>query len=88
MLPEINDAFENLALEIKELINDEATKPATEQIEELRNEFEDILEELKIKLVVLVDDLDRCCQKHLLQHLKQCDYYCSLNTPAFCNCSR
>lgn len=57
---EINDAFENLVPEIKELLNDEATKPATEQIEELRNEFEDILEELKIKLVVLVDDLDRC----------------------------
>lgn len=56
----IKGAFENLAPEIKELIKDEATKPATEQIEELRKEFEDILEKLKIKLVVLVDDLDRC----------------------------
>lgn len=56
----VNNAFEKLAPEIKELLNKEAAKPATEQIEELRKEFQELLEKLNVKLVVLVDDLDRC----------------------------
>ena len=56
----VNNAFENLAPEVKELLKDEVAKPATEQIEELRNEFQELLEKLNVKLVVLVDDLDRC----------------------------
>ncbi len=56
----VNSAVEKLAPEVKELLKDEATKPATEQIESLRNEFKELLEKLNVKLVVLVDDLDRC----------------------------
>ena len=56
----VNSAFEKLAPEVKELLKDEATKPATEQIEGLRKEFQELLEKLSVKLVVLVDDLDRC----------------------------
>lgn len=56
----VNSAFEKLAPEVKELLKDEATKPATEQIEGLRKEFQVLLEKLDVKLVVLVDDLDRC----------------------------
>jgi predicted KAP-like P-loop ATPase len=56
----VNKAFENLAPEVKELLKAEATKPATEQIEGLRKDFQELLEKLNVKLVVLVDDLDRC----------------------------
>ena len=56
----VNSAFEKLAPEVKELLKAEAAKPATEQIEGLRKEFQELLEKLNVKLVVLVDDLDRC----------------------------
>jgi len=56
----VNTAFEKLAPEIKEILKEEASKPVTEQIEELRKEFAELLEKLDVKLVVLVDDLDRC----------------------------
>ena len=45
---------------MKELLKDEVAKPATDQIEGLRKEFQELLEKLNVKLVVLVDDLDRC----------------------------
>lgn len=56
----VSSAFEKLAPEIKDLLKAEAAKPATEQIEGLRKEFRELLEKLNVKLVVLVDDLDRC----------------------------
>mgnify|MGYP001011651234 FL=1 len=56
----VSSAFEKFAPEVKELLKDEAAKPATEQIEELRKEFQELLKKLNVKLVVLVDDLDRC----------------------------
>ncbi len=56
----VNSALEKLTPEVKELLTSEATKPATEQIEGLRREFQELLEKLDVKLVVLVDDLDRC----------------------------
>lgn len=56
----VNKAFEELAPEVKELLKAEAAKPATEQIEGLRKEFQELLEKLDVELVVLVDDLDRC----------------------------
>lgn len=58
----INEAFETLTPELEQILreNEEIAKPATQQIEEIRLEFEEILEKLNVKLVVLVDDLDRC----------------------------
>lgn len=56
----VNTAFEKLAPEIKDILKEEASKPVTEQIEELRKEFAELLEKLDVKLVILVDDLDRC----------------------------
>ncbi len=56
----VSSAFEKFAPEVKELLKDEVAKPATEQIEGLRKEFQEFLEKLNVKLVVLVDDLDRC----------------------------
>ncbi|MCQ2499042.1 MAG: P-loop NTPase fold protein [Lachnospiraceae bacterium] len=56
----VNSAFETLAPEIKDLLKEEVAKPITEQIEEMRKEFTELLEKLDVKLIVLVDDLDRC----------------------------
>jgi len=44
----------------KSIVDSEQEKSVSKEITELRNDFGEILEELGIRLVVLVDDLDRC----------------------------
>lgn len=56
----LHDAFKTLAPEIKGMLKENSSKTMPKQIEELRNEFEELLSEMEITLVVLVDDLDRC----------------------------
>ena len=56
----LHEAFKNLAPELKGMLKENASKTMPQQIEELRNEFEKLLSEMKVTLVVLVDDLDRC----------------------------
>ena len=56
----LNAAIESLSPELKDLIKSKETNSTPQQIEKLRLEFEDILDELNVTLVVLVDDLDRC----------------------------
>lgn len=53
-------SLESAIPELDGIIKEESTKSTTRQIQELRDDFEDILNELEITLVVLVDDLDRC----------------------------
>ncbi len=67
---EIAENWDKLAPEMKDLMKDEAAKPVTQQIEELRTEFEEILEKLNVKLVILVDDLDRCLPETAISTLE------------------
>ena len=68
----INTAIEELLPELDGVFkdNEEMTEPATKQLEEIRIEFEEILEALKVKLVVLVDDLDRCMPETAISTLE------------------
>ena len=66
----VNEAIEKITPEIKELWKSEAVKPVTEQIEGLRREFQELLEQLNVKLIVLVDDLDRCLPETAISTLE------------------
>lgn len=68
----IDTAIEGLTPELENLLNnnEEMSEPATKQIEEIRKEFEEILKQLKVKLVVLVDDLDRCLPETAISTLE------------------
>jgi len=57
---ELNKALESISPEIKEMLKDSVSKSIPQQIEKLRMDFEKLLSEMNITLVVLVDDLDRC----------------------------
>lgn len=67
----INAAIEEVFPELENLLNDEAMEePITKQIEEIRKDFAEILELLDMKLVVLVDDLDRCLPETAISTLE------------------
>lgn len=57
---ELNRTIEALLPEMKEMLKDSSLKTIPQQIENLRKEFEELLSEMNITLVILVDDLDRC----------------------------
>lgn len=59
-LSKAQEAYKSLEPELKGILKDEETVSLPKEIASLRQAFEEILEGLNIKLVVLVDDLDRC----------------------------
>jgi len=54
------EAYKGLEPELKGILKDEETTSLPKEIASLRQTSEEILEGLDVKLVVLVDDLDRC----------------------------
>lgn len=59
-LKTVQDAYAELSPELKEVIGEKKEASLPKEIEGLRQAFADILEKLDVRLVVFVDDLDRC----------------------------
>lgn len=59
-LEAVKDAYAELSPELKELIGEKKEASLPKEIEGLRTAFEELLEKLDVRLVVFVDDLDRC----------------------------
>jgi predicted KAP-like P-loop ATPase len=59
-LREIRDAYAELKPELADALSDNPDDSLPKEIAGLRSAFEELLTDLKITLVVLVDDLDRC----------------------------
>ncbi|HFU75400.1 MAG TPA: NTPase KAP [Arcobacter sp.] len=59
-LQKAQEAYKGLEPELQGILKDAETTSLPKEIASLREAFEEILEGLNIKLVILVDDLDRC----------------------------
>lgn len=59
-LTKAQESYKRLEPELKGILKEEETASLPKEIASLRKAFEEILEGLNVKLVVLVDDLDRC----------------------------
>ena len=56
----MKEAYASLLPELAGMLKEKGEKSLPQEIQELRNSFEELLTSLDIRLVVLVDDLDRC----------------------------
>ncbi len=69
-----SDAIENTELsniDVTGLIKETASKNVPKEIKEFRKAFEDLIEKAKIKrLIVLIDDLDRCLPETTIETLE------------------
>ena len=59
-IEKVKEAYAALQPELADLLKQKEDKSLPQEIQELRNSFEDLLTSLDVTLVVLVDDLDRC----------------------------
>lgn len=66
----IESEFGSIVPEVKDLLNEENEKTVTQRIDEIRQDFEELLEKIDVTLVVLVDDLDRCLPETAISTLE------------------
>ncbi|KMY66175.1 hypothetical protein AAU61_16880 [Desulfocarbo indianensis] len=59
-IEKVQEAYASLQPELAGMLKEKENKSLPQEIQELRGVFEDLLASLKVTLVVLVDDLDRC----------------------------
>ncbi len=59
-LSKIKESYTQIAPELQKLLNEKEEKSVPKEIAALRSLFQELLEKLKLTLIVLVDDLDRC----------------------------
>lgn len=59
-LTKVKSAYDELQPDLKELLGEKESVSLPKEIAGLRAAFQEVLESLDIRLVVLVDDLDRC----------------------------
>jgi len=59
-LNKIKESYNQIAPDLQKLLNEKEGKSVPKEIAALRSLFQELLEELKLTLIVLVDDLDRC----------------------------
>lgn len=59
-IEKITEACSELPSEFQKFIKEKTQKSIPKEIEDLRNLFKTLLQELDLNLVILVDDLDRC----------------------------
>lgn len=72
------------AEELRGLLNAKRTLPSPpKEIQALRKSFEDALSEMKITLVVLIDDLDRCLPETTISTLEAIRLFLFLKNTAF-----
>lgn len=77
------DTGEKLGNAAGGLLNPAPSHSPPEEIQALRNEFEETLRELKITLVVLIDDLDRCLPNTTISTLEAIRLFLFLPHTAF-----
>lgn len=84
MVGEIHDKAETAAEEGKKLIRGKPQKPSPpKEIQALRDNFESVLDELGVTLVVLIDDLDRCLPETTISTLEAIRLFLFLRNTAF-----
>jgi len=69
--------------EAKKLWKDKPVSSPPQQIQELRDHFERTLKDMKVTLVVLIDDLDRCLPSTAIATLEAIRHFLFLNHTAF-----
>lgn len=83
-ISDIHDKAEEAADEAKKLIRAPAKKTSPpREIQALRDNFESILDELGVTLVVLIDDLDRCLPETTISTLEAIRLFLFLRNTAF-----
>ncbi|MFK4136467.1 P-loop NTPase fold protein [Pseudomonas luteola] len=84
MISETHDKAEKAADEAKKLIREKTKKTSPpKEIQALRDNFESVLDELGVTLVVLIDDLDRCLPETTISTLEAIRLFLFLRNTAF-----